>query len=94
MPDHNQLSLILAVTGTPTLDEFYKINSRRSRDYLRALPFQKKRDFGDLFPNASAAAVDFLAKTLTFDPTKRLTVEECLEHRELELLYLVHLILD
>ncbi|GAA5967897.1 hypothetical protein JCM3765_001781 [Sporobolomyces pararoseus] len=77
---HNQLSLILAVTGTPTLDEFYKINSRRSRDYLRALPFQKKRDFGELFPNASASAVDFLAKTLTFDPTKRLTVEECLEH--------------
>jgi len=80
--DHNQLSLILAVTGTPTLDEFYKINSRRSRDYLRALPFQKKRDFGELFPNASPAAVDFLAKTLTFDPTKRLTVEECLEHRK------------
>ncbi|GAA5878898.1 hypothetical protein JCM16303_007223 [Sporobolomyces ruberrimus] len=77
---HNQLSLILGVTGTPTLDEFYKINSRRSRDYLRALPFQKKRDFGELFPNASSAAVDFLAKTLTFDPTKRLTVEQCLEH--------------
>ncbi|GAA6010734.1 hypothetical protein JCM11491_002921 [Sporobolomyces phaffii] len=77
---HNQLSLILAVTGTPTLDEFYKITSRRSRDYLRALPFQKKRDFGDLFPNASSAAVDFLAKTMTFDPTKRLTVEQCLEH--------------
>ncbi|GAA5829103.1 hypothetical protein JCM5353_005281 [Sporobolomyces roseus] len=77
---HNQLSLILAVTGTPTLDEFYKINSRRSRDYLRALPFQKKRDFAELFPNASSAAVDFMTKTLAFDPTKRLTVEECLEH--------------
>ncbi|GAA6063143.1 hypothetical protein JCM10212_001191 [Sporobolomyces blumeae] len=77
---HNQLSLILAVTGTPTLEEFYKITSRRSRDYLRALPFQKKRDFSDLFPNASLSAVDFLTKTLTLDPTKRLTVEECLEH--------------
>lgn len=83
--DHNQLSLILAVTGTPTLDEFYKINSRRSRDYLRALPFQKKKNFAELFPNASPAAVDFMTKTLAFDPTKRLTVEECLEHRELSL---------
>ncbi|GAA5958214.1 hypothetical protein JCM21900_000146 [Sporobolomyces salmonicolor] len=77
---HHQLSLILAVTGTPTLDEFYNINSRRSRDYLRALPFQKKKNFHDLFPNASPLAVDFLAKTLTFDPIKRLTVEQCLEH--------------
>ncbi|GAA5907827.1 hypothetical protein JCM5296_005796 [Sporobolomyces johnsonii] len=77
---HHQLSLILAVTGTPTLDEFYNINSRRSRDYLRALPFQKKKNFQDLFPNASPLAVDFLAKTLTFDPIKRLTVEQCLEH--------------
>ncbi|BGP39849.1 mitogen activated protein kinase [Rhodotorula kratochvilovae] len=77
---HHQLTLILSVTGTPTIDEFYRINSRRSRDYLRALPFQKRRSFAELFPNASPAACDFLAKTLTFDPTKRLTVEQCLEH--------------
>ncbi|BGP15880.1 hypothetical protein JCM10213_003691 [Rhodosporidiobolus nylandii] len=77
---HHQLTLILSVTGTPTLDEFYRITSRRSRDYLRALPFQKKKNFADLFPNASPLAVDFLAKTLTFDPTKRITVEQALAH--------------
>jgi len=32
---HHQLTLILDVLGTPTLDEFYAINSRRSRDYIR-----------------------------------------------------------
>ncbi|GAA5997928.1 mitogen-activated protein kinase [Rhodotorula paludigena] len=77
---HHQLTLILSVTGTPTIDEFYRINSRRSRDYLRALPFQKRRSFAELFPNASPLAVDFLARTLTFDPIKRLTVEQALEH--------------
>ena len=35
---HNQLTLILDVLGTPTLDEFYAITTRRSRDYIRALP--------------------------------------------------------
>ncbi|KAK4699799.1 hypothetical protein P7C70_g6458, partial [Phenoliferia sp. Uapishka_3] len=77
---HHQLTLILDVLGTPTLDEFYAISSRRSRDYLRALPFRKKRDFATLFPNASPQAVDFLKCTLTFDPKQRITVEEALAH--------------
>jgi mitogen-activated protein kinase 1/3 len=81
---HHQLTLILDVLGTPTLDEFYAITTRRSRDYIRALPFRKKRPFAQLFPNASALAVDFLTKTLTFDPKKRITVEGALEHPYLE----------
>ncbi|BGO99518.1 mitogen activated protein kinase [Rhodotorula toruloides] len=77
---HHQLTLILSVTGTPMMDEFCRITSRRSRDYLRALPFQRKRPFAELFPNASPLALDFLAATLTFDPTKRITAEQALEH--------------
>ncbi|KIL59441.1 hypothetical protein M378DRAFT_1003994 [Amanita muscaria Koide BX008] len=81
---HHQLTLILDVLGTPTLDEFYAITTRRSRDYIRALPFRKRRPFAQLFPNASSLAVDFLTKTLSFDPKKRLTVEQALAHPYLE----------
>ncbi|KAF9528431.1 kinase-like domain-containing protein [Crepidotus variabilis] len=81
---HHQLTLILDVLGTPTLDEFYAITTRRSRDYIRALPFRKKRPFATLFPNANPLAVDFLTKTLTFDPKKRITVEDALAHPYLE----------
>ncbi|KAL4061708.1 kinase-like domain-containing protein [Scleroderma yunnanense] len=81
---HHQLSLILDVLGTPTLDEFYSITTRRSRDYIRALPFRKRKPFAQLFPNANPLALDFLTKTLTFDPKKRLTVEEALAHPYLE----------
>ena len=81
---HHQLTLILDVLGTPTLDEFYAITTRRSRDYIRALPFRKKRPFSVLFPNASSLAVDFLTKTLTFDPKKRISVEQALAHPYLE----------
>jgi len=81
---HHQLTLILDVLGTPTLDEFYAITTRRSRDYIRALPFRKKRPFAQLFPNANPLAVDFLTKTLTFDPKKRITVEDALCHPYLE----------
>lgn len=81
---HHQLTLILDVLGTPTLDEFYAITTRRSRDYIRALPFRKRRQFTTVFPNASPLAIDFLSKTLTFDPKKRITVEEALAHPYLE----------
>jgi mitogen-activated protein kinase 1/3 len=81
---HHQLSLILDVLGTPSLEEFYSINSRRSRDYLRAMPFRKRKPFSILYPNASPATLDFLQRSLTFDPKKRMTVEEALAHPYLE----------
>jgi len=81
---HSQLTLILGVLGTPTLDEFYAISSKRSRDYIRALPFTKKKPFATLFPNASLKAIDFLERTLTFDPKNRATVEEALAHPYVE----------
>ena len=68
------------IAGTPTLEEFYGITSRRSRDYIRALPIRKRRPFSAIFRTASPEALDFLQKTLTFDPKKRLTVDEALEH--------------
>jgi mitogen-activated protein kinase 1/3 len=61
---HHQLTLILDVLGTPTLDEFYAITTRRSRDYIRALPFRKKKPFQSIFPNANPLAIDFLTQTL------------------------------
>lgn len=64
----------------PLCSSVYAINSRRSRDYIRAMPFRKRKDFRKLFPGASPEAIDFLQKTLTFDPKKRLTAEECLAH--------------
>lgn len=76
----HQLDLILDIIGSPTLDEFYSITSRRSRDYIRALPIRRKRPFTAIFPKASPDAIDFLLKTLTFDPKKRMTVDEALEH--------------
>lgn len=81
---HHQLTLILDVLGTPTMDDFYGIKSRRARDYIRSLPFKKRIPFARLFPNANPSAVDLLEKLLTFNPTKRINVEEALKHPYLE----------
>lgn len=51
--DHHQLSLILETLGTPSIDDFYAINSQRSREYIRALPFRRKKSFAQMFPAAN-----------------------------------------
>ncbi|ORZ38406.1 mitogen-activated protein kinase [Catenaria anguillulae PL171] len=81
---HHQLSLILDMLGTPSLEDFNAIKSRRARDYIRSLPFKKKRSFAQEFPRANPNAVDLLEKMLTFNPTKRITVDEALSHPYLE----------
>lgn len=79
---HHQLTLILDVLGTPTLDEFYAITTRRSRDYIRALPFRKKKAFASIFPNANPLAIDFLTKSLVslLSPLCRLL--SCIRHSD------------
>lgn len=77
---HDQLGLILNVLGTPSLDDFYAIKSSRSREYIRQLPFRKKKQLKALLPTATPAAIDFLERTLTFSPKNRATVEELLAH--------------
>jgi len=61
--DHHQLSLTLEILGTPSLDDFYAISSTRSRDYIRALPFRKRRNFAQMFPNANPLAVDLMVRS-------------------------------
>ncbi|CAG8536498.1 7920_t:CDS:2 [Paraglomus occultum] len=81
---HHQLTLILDVLGTPTMEDFYGIKSRRAREYIRTLPFKRRVSFAQMFPEANTLALDMLEKLLAFNPTKRITVEEALKHPYLE----------
>jgi len=76
----DQLKLILLIRGTPkpgTLDWVQDPDAKRW--ILRQKP-NKGHDLSKLFPNIGAQALDLLEKMLIIDPTKRISVEDALNH--------------
>ena len=80
----DQLNQILTVLGTPDDETLSRIGSERAQMYIRSLPKMKKVPWTNIFPKATPVALDLIEKLLTFDPAKRFTVEEALQHPYLE----------
>jgi mitogen-activated protein kinase 1/3 len=51
-----------------------------ARKYIRSLPKRNKQSWASLYPKANPVALDLLAKMLVFNPNKRFTTDQCLEH--------------
>ena len=81
----DQLNQILHILGTPNEETLSRIGSPRAQDYVRNLPYMPKRQFQQLFPNANPESLDLLNCMLAFDPSSRISVEEALEHRYLQI---------
>jgi mitogen-activated protein kinase 1/3/mitogen-activated protein kinase 6 len=89
-PGHNtqhQLQLIINFLGTPHSEELRKIPNDKCRKFIESLPVEQGRKFEEAFQKASGPAIDFLHKTLQFDPDKRVTVQQALQHSYLSQLY-------
>lgn len=74
-----QLDLILQVLGRPEEEDLNFIRSKQVREYIQ----QHSRggsNIDRLFPAANPLAVDLVRKMLLFNPEKRVTVAEALEH--------------
>jgi mitogen-activated protein kinase 7 len=81
----DQLNQILHYLGTPNEETLSRIGSPRAQDYVRNLPRMQKISFQSLFRNANPDALDLLDRLLAFDPSSRISVEEALEHRYLQI---------
>lgn len=59
----------------------------KARSYLQSLPEKPKIPWEKLFYKADSKALDLLGRMLTFNPNKRITVEDALAHPYLEQYY-------
>ena len=80
--DHylDQIQKIIAVTGTPKMEDLDFIHKKEAKEFFLKLVKRTKLTWSSLFPNANPIALDLLEKMLTFNPTKRYTVDQCLSH--------------
>ena len=56
----------------------------QAQDYIRSLPIKPRVPFSTLFPQANPLAIDLLSQMLCFDPAKRISCEQALNHPYLQ----------
>ncbi|KAH7542562.1 hypothetical protein FEM48_Zijuj02G0087200 [Ziziphus jujuba var. spinosa] len=75
-----QLALITELLGSPDDSDLGFLRSDNARKYVKQLPHFPKQSFAQRFPNVSPVAIDLAEKMLVFDPSKRISVEDALNH--------------
>jgi len=83
----DQLNHILGILGSPSNEDLNCIINEKARSYLQSLPFKPKIPWDRLYPNAHPQALDLLERMLTFNPHRRIKVEEALAHPYLDQYY-------
>lgn len=81
-PGHNtqhQLQLIIGFLGTPGREALSRIPNDKCRRFIDSLPVSAEKNFGN-FESATREAVNFLRVTLQFDPERRASAAEALDH--------------
>lgn len=89
-PGHNtqhQLQLIISFLGSPRMEELNKIPNDKCQNFIQSQPFSVGKAFEEVFRDSMPIAINFLQNMLQFDPDKRCTVPEALQHGYLAQLY-------
>ena len=76
----NMLQIIDDVLGTPTEDDLEEMTNQRARQYINSLPPREPVPWEQILAGGDPEEIDLISKMLKWDPRKRITVLEALEH--------------
>lgn len=76
----DQIKLICDLLGKPKPEETRMMFTETQREILKTMRLKKRKSFRKIFKGCSKIVINFLKKTLCFNPLKRMTVEEALKH--------------
>jgi cell division cycle 2-like protein len=81
--DLNQLHCIFSVLGTPNSEEWPNFKCLPVCDVIYFIPTPEKnwrKEIAQLFPESSSLEIDFLSDFLIYNPEKRITAANALQH--------------
>jgi mitogen-activated protein kinase 15 len=83
----NQLDRIMSTLPPPSKEDVQSINSPYAKAVLAQIVQRKHKTLIDVLPQADDVSLDLLSQLLQFNPEKRVTAEQCLEHAYLSKYY-------
>eukprot|EP00919_Chromeraceae_sp_WS-2016_P074987 GHVR01177454.1.p1 GENE.GHVR01177454.1~~GHVR01177454.1.p1 ORF type:complete len:197 (-),score=40.70 GHVR01177454.1:22-612(-) len=78
--NRDQLNMIFNTLGTPTESDIEDIKKADAKKYIRVFEPRNGINLYSCFPSSSELSVNLLSRLLVFNPLKRITVTEALEH--------------
>lgn len=85
----HQLKLIIKFLGTPKQEDIAFVKNVKALRFLAKLSISKPKKWRDVFSgnDVNPLAIDLLTRMLMFNPAKRISVEEALQHPYLATFY-------
>ncbi|EER12701.1 MAPK2, putative [Perkinsus marinus ATCC 50983] len=78
--NRDQLNMIFNILGTPSDEDIEELEKEDAKRYIRCFTRRSGTGIREKFRGSSLEALDILDRMLVFNPRKRITVDECLEH--------------
>ena len=80
----NQIKLIIEIVGSQTDEDLQFITNSNVKNYVKQFKGIKRKNLEELLDYHYPLAIDLLNKMLVFNPNKRISIEECLNHEYLK----------